>query len=96
MWRTDTLWFDVAVVMSIFAVGDVLFGRFEEHRPRGRRLLKAARFLGAVLPLSATAGRGRTACWRCRSRASCGCTASGFRVTASAAGPPSRGRATWS
>lgn len=57
MWRTDTLWFDVAVVMSIFAVGDVLFGRFEEHRPRGRRLLKAALFLGAVLLLSATAGR---------------------------------------
>ena len=27
MWRTDTLWFDVAVVMTIFAVGSILFGQ---------------------------------------------------------------------
>jgi hypothetical protein len=24
MWRTDTLWFDVAVVMALFAVGGIL------------------------------------------------------------------------
>jgi hypothetical protein len=29
MWRTDTLWFDVAVIMLIFGVGGILFGRFE-------------------------------------------------------------------
>jgi hypothetical protein len=57
MWRTDTLWFDVAIVMSIFAVGSVLFGRFEQHRPRGRRVLKQVVFLGVVLGLEATAGR---------------------------------------
>lgn len=57
MWRTDTLWFDVAVVMSIFAVGSILFGRFEEHKPRGRRVLKVAIVLGAIVALSATAGR---------------------------------------
>ena len=34
MWRTDVLWFDVAVVMTIFAVGSILFGRFEEHKSR--------------------------------------------------------------
>ena len=57
MWQTDTLWFDVAVVMSIFAVGNILFGRFEEHKSRGRRLLKVAVVSAAVLALSATVGR---------------------------------------
>lgn len=57
MWRTDTLWMDVAVVMSIFAVGSILFGRFEEHKSRGRRLLKVALVLALTLTLSATVGR---------------------------------------
>lgn len=57
MWRTDNLWFDVAMVMTIFAVGSILFGRFEEHRPRWRRLLKVAVVLTVVVGLSATAGR---------------------------------------
>jgi len=57
MWRTDTLWFDVAVVMTIFAVGNVLFGRFEEHKPRWRRLLKVVIVLAVTVALSATAGR---------------------------------------
>ena len=57
MWRTDTWWFDVAVVMSIFAVGSVLFGRFEQHKSRGRRVLKQVVVLAIVLLLDATAGR---------------------------------------
>jgi hypothetical protein len=57
MWRTDTLWFDVAVVMMIFAAGSILFGRFEEHKPRGRRLLKVALVTTVVLVCSATIGR---------------------------------------
>ena len=57
MWHTDTLWFDVAIVMSIFAVGNILFGRFEEHRSRGRRILKPVLFLALTLSLSATVGR---------------------------------------
>ena len=57
MWHTDTLWFDVAVVMTIFAFGSVLFGRFEEHKPRGRRVLKVALVLAVTVLLSATAGR---------------------------------------
>jgi hypothetical protein len=57
MWRTDTLWFDVAVVMSIFAVGGMLFGRFEQHKSRGRRLLKQVIVLGVVLTLDVMAGR---------------------------------------
>lgn len=57
MWRTDTLWFDVAVVTSLFAVGSVLFGRFEHHKPRWRRLLKVAVVIAIVLGISSTAGR---------------------------------------
>jgi biotin transporter BioY len=57
MWNADTLWFDVAVVMSIFAVGSVLFGRFEEHKPRARRLLKVVIVLTVTVGLSATVGR---------------------------------------
>lgn len=57
MWRTDSLWFDVAIVMTIFAVGSILFGRFEEHKPRWRRLLKVVVVLAAILALSATLGR---------------------------------------
>jgi predicted MFS family arabinose efflux permease len=57
MWRTDTLWFDLAVVMTIFAVGNVLFGRFEEHKPRARRLLKVVIVSTIVVTLAATLGR---------------------------------------
>jgi hypothetical protein len=57
MWRTDTLWFDVAVVMTIFAVGGILFGRFEQHKPRWRRVLKVAVVLATILALSFTVGR---------------------------------------
>jgi predicted MFS family arabinose efflux permease len=57
VWRTDTLWFDIAVVMTIFAFGSVLFGRFEDHKPRGRRVLKVALVLAVTVLLSATAGR---------------------------------------
>jgi type IV secretory pathway VirB2 component (pilin) len=57
MWRTDTLWFEVAVVMIIFAIGSILFGHFEEHKPKWRRLLKVALVLTIVLGLSTSAGR---------------------------------------
>lgn len=57
MWRTDTLWFDVAVVMTIFALGGILFGRFEQHKLRSRRLLKVAVVSIIILTVSATLGR---------------------------------------
>jgi uncharacterized protein (DUF983 family) len=58
MWSMDTPWFDVAVILGIFAVGNILFGHFEAHRPKWRRLLKVAVVLGVTLTLSITAGRG--------------------------------------
>lgn len=57
MWETNTHWFDVALVMGIFAVGSVLFGHFEEHKPKLRRLLKVAVVLAVVVGLAATVGR---------------------------------------
>ena len=52
MWNTDTAWFDLAVVMSIFAIGNILFGHFEEHKPKPLRLLKVALVVSITLVLS--------------------------------------------
>jgi putative Mn2+ efflux pump MntP len=57
MWNIDTPWFDLAVVMSIFAFGNALFGRFEEHKPRGRRVLKIALVSAILVAVAATVGR---------------------------------------
>ena len=57
MWNTDVLWFDTTVILALFAVGSILFGHFEEHRPKWRRLLKVVIVLTVVLWLSATVGR---------------------------------------
>ncbi len=57
MWDTNTLWFDTAVVLGMFAVGSILFGHFEEHKPKWRRLLKVAMVLIVIVSLSATVGR---------------------------------------
>ena len=34
------IWIDVAVMASVFAVGNILFGHFEERTPKWRRVLK--------------------------------------------------------
>ena len=57
MWRTDTYWFDVALVMTIFAFGNMVFGRFEEHRSRWRRAAKIVVVLALFVGVSAVAGR---------------------------------------
>ena len=57
MWSLESRWFDAAVVLAIFAFGNVLFGRFEEHKNRGRRVLKVALVVTVIVGLAATAGR---------------------------------------
>jgi hypothetical protein len=57
MWDTDTRWFDVSIVMSIFAVGGVIFGRFEMHKPAWRRVLKQALFVAAMIAIADGLGR---------------------------------------
>ena len=57
MWRTDSLWLETAIVLGIFAVGNILFGHFQQHVPPLRRLAKVVVVLGITLTLSATVGR---------------------------------------
>jgi hypothetical protein len=52
-----TLWFEVAVVTGIFAVGNILLGHFEEQTPKWRRVLKIALVVAVVTALSALLGR---------------------------------------
>ena len=53
----DSLWFEVAVVSSIFAFGNIFFGHFEERTPRWRKVLKLLLFVVVVTALSAFLGR---------------------------------------
>jgi hypothetical protein len=47
---------DIALVASLFAIGNIMFGHFEERTPKWRRLLKFGLVLGATLLLEAFAG----------------------------------------
>src|SRR5262252_7709603 len=51
------VWIDVAVIAGMFAVGNILFGHFEEHTPKWRRILKLFIVTGIVALISSTAGR---------------------------------------
>ena len=53
MWNTETYWFDLALILGIFAVGNILLGHFEEHKPKWLRLLKVGVFIGVALGFSA-------------------------------------------
>ena len=51
------VWIDVAVMAFLFAVGNILFGHFEERTPKWRRVLKLFVITGLVALISSTAGR---------------------------------------
>ncbi len=57
MWQTNSLWFEVAIVMTLVGFGSILFGHFEEHKPKWRRLFKVVIILAIELTVSATIGR---------------------------------------
>ncbi len=57
MWHTETPWFTVALISAIFAVGGVVFGRFEQHKPWWRRVLKQLLVVGVFVLLDRFAGR---------------------------------------
>ena len=40
MWSTNSLWFEVAIVSIIYAVGNIVFGHFEERTSKFRRVGK--------------------------------------------------------
>ena len=51
------MWMEVAIVATIFAVGNIVFGHWEEHTLKWRRLLKFVLILGLTLAISAGLGR---------------------------------------
>ena len=57
MWTIQTPWFDVALFMSLFSIGSILFGHFEQYKPAWRRLLKPVIFLALQMTLAQTVGR---------------------------------------
>ena len=50
-------WLEVALVATIFAVGNILFGHFEERTPKWRRVLKVVLFLVITRLVTVYAGR---------------------------------------
>ena len=51
------MWFEVAMVASLFALGNILFGHFEAGTPKWRRAAKFFLFIGLTMLISKTAGR---------------------------------------
>ena len=51
------IWIDIAIMASLFAIGNILFGHFEERTPKWRRVLKFFLFTTLIAVISSTAGR---------------------------------------
>jgi hypothetical protein len=52
-----TMWMEAAIVATIFAVGNILFGHWEAETPKWRRLLKFVLILLLTLGISTSLGR---------------------------------------
>jgi len=52
MWSTNSLWFEVAIVSIIFALGNMIFGHFEERTSKLRKIGKYILTLIIVISLS--------------------------------------------
>jgi len=50
-------WFEVALVATIFAIGNILFAHFEAETPKWRRVLKVILMLAVTRAISAELGR---------------------------------------
>jgi hypothetical protein len=57
MFTTESLWFEIAVVSIIFAVGNITMGHFEEQTPRVRRVGKYLLILALICGISVLFGR---------------------------------------
>lgn len=57
MWTTDSLWFEIAIVSIIYAVGNMVMGHFEEQTPKIRRVAKYLLTILFVCGISALLGR---------------------------------------
>ncbi len=57
MWTTESLWFEIAIVSIIYALGNILMGHFEEQTPKIRRVGKYLLTLLVVCGISIYIGR---------------------------------------
>ncbi|MDP3470115.1 MAG: hypothetical protein Q8S11_17370 [Daejeonella sp.] len=57
MWTTESLWFEIAIVSIVYALGNILMGHFEERTPKIRRVGKYFLTLLMVCGFSALFGR---------------------------------------
>ncbi len=57
MWSTESLWFEIAIVSIIFAIGNIVMGHFEEQTQKIRRVGKYLLMLLIICGLSNAFGR---------------------------------------
>jgi hypothetical protein len=57
MWSTDSLWFEIAVVSIVYALGNILLGHFEERTPKLSRVGKYLLTLVIICIVSVCFGR---------------------------------------
>ena len=57
MWTTGSLWFEIAIVSIIYALGNIMFGQFEEQTPKWRRVGKYILTVIIIIMLSIYLGR---------------------------------------
>ena len=57
MWTTESLWFEIAIVSIIYALGNMVMGQFEEQTPKIRRVGKYLLTLLIVCGVSVLFGR---------------------------------------
>ncbi len=57
MWTTDSLWFEIAIVSILYAIGNMVMGQFEEQTPKIRRVGKYLLTLLIVCGISVSFGR---------------------------------------
>lgn len=57
MWNTESLWFEIAIVSIIYALGNILMGHFEEQTPKIRRVSKYLITILIVCAVSVYFGR---------------------------------------
>jgi hypothetical protein len=50
------VWIAVAITALIFAIGNILFGHFQERTPKWKRVTKVVLVVGLVAAISAVAG----------------------------------------
>ena|SRR5689334_1754980 len=50
------MWMAIAITATIFAIGNIVFGHFEERTPKWRRVTKVFLVLGLVAAVSARFG----------------------------------------